>query len=241
MIPNETRLMWENNFHLGPLNGKAPFLPGGFKSFTRDWNIIERWSRQYRSANFGGWKPGVLFIDVDTYAGGDVSDLDLPTTLTFRTGRGGLHLAFLDSGPTRGQLADHPHVDLKPADKGFVVLPGSIHPETGKRYTIEINSPIAQLPGALLPLVRPRQLSPSINTSRRVVPERRSAGLVRKVEEASGGGRNQITFWAFCRCIERGEQSLIEDIRRAALSTGLDDREVDTCLRSAHRTVGRVA
>lgn len=72
--------------------------------------------------------------------------------------------------------------------------------------------------------------------------EKRSAGLVRRVAETSDGGRNGMAYWGFCRALERGaDPQLIDDIRSAALSTGLSEREVDTCYRSAQNTIRSIA
>lgn len=235
MIPTD---MLDRGFAIGPLQGKKAFLPGGFHDFTTDRAIIERQARRYRDCNWGGTCTAVIVLDEDLRNGGNldsVPGIDFDT-LVVRTGSGGRHVYYRYTGSARGKLAQHNGIDIKTWRTGYTVMPGSVHPETGEFYRIERDDPIAALPEELLPLVQVPQYVPQPT---RVNPERRSHGLVRKVAESTGGGRNSITFWALCRAFERGEQSLVDDICRAALETGLPEREIETCLRSAQRTAGR--
>lgn len=237
MIPTD---MLDRGFAIGPLKGKAAFLPGGFRSFTADRDVIAAQNRRYPHANWGGIRPGVLVLDEDPRNGGDLDNLHIDVkTLTVRTGSGGRHAYFEHWEPVRGKLARHNGIDLKTWRTGYTVMPGSIHPDTGELYLIEIDAEIAPLPKELLPLVEAPRYEPQPT---RVSPDKRSNGLVDKVASATGGGRNAICYWAFCRAFERGgEQSLLVAIRSAALGTGLPEREVETCLRSARRTVGSAA
>lgn len=237
--------MHDLGFALGPLDGKKAFLAGGFHDFTTNPDVLTRQAHKYPHCNWGGTCQGVMVLDEDPRNGGNLEDVfngvlhqGLPTTLIVRTGSGGRHAYFRHGGKVRGKLDRHEGIDLKTWRTGYTVMPGSVHPDTGKLYRIERDHPIAPLPQQLLPLVTPPVYKPSPVT---VNPERRSDGLVRKVAEAVGGGRNQITFWALCRALERGSSSLVPEIRDAALSTGLTEREFETCLRSAQRTIGRVA
>lgn len=235
--------MRDLGFALGPLNGKVPIRKGGFHDFTTDLSSLTRDALRYPNCNYGGTRQGTMAVDIDPKNGGSLEflmrSLDLPNlldTLAIRTGSGGWHIYFLHDEKIRGKLAGYDGIDLKTWRTGYTVMPGSVHPDTGKLYRIERDHPIAPLPQELLPLVTPPVYKPSPVT---VNPERRSDGLVRKVAEAVGGGRNQITFWALCRALERGSSSLVPEIRDAALSTGLTEGEFETCLRSAQRTAGR--
>ncbi|WP_222684393.1 bifunctional DNA primase/polymerase [Rhodococcoides corynebacterioides] len=240
MIPQETIAMLDRGFAIGPLQGKRAFLPGGFHSFTTDRDAIAAQARRYRDCNWGGTCEGVLQLDEDVRNGGDLDALKIGVrTLTVRTGTGGRHMYFAYAGAVRGKVAGVPGIDIKSWRTGYVVMPGSRHPDTGELYKIEVDADIAPLPEKLLPLVAAPRYEPRPTVAS---PERRSNGLVDKVAGATGGGRNAITFWAFCRAFERGgEQSLLVAIRSAALGTGLPEREVETCLRSARRTVGSAA
>jgi hypothetical protein len=237
MIPYS---MLDRGFAIGPLQGKKAFLPGGFHDFTTDRRTIERQARRYRDCNWGGTCDGVIVLDEDPRNGGNLDEvpgLHLDT-LVVRTGSGGRHAYFRTRVTARGKLAEHNGIDIKRWSSGYTVMPGSVHPETGEFYRVETDAEIAPLPNPLLPLVEVPQYRPQPTV---VSPERRSNGLVRKVAEANGGGRNSITFWAFCRALERGEQSLVDEIRNAAASIGLPAQEVETCLRSAQRATGRAA
>ena len=241
--PEAIRMLIEFMAALFPIQGKKAFLAGGFHNATRDRDALNRLARKYPGCNWGLIIAGVIWLDEDPRNGGNLEEVfksvgfqQLPETLIVRTGSGGRHMAFRYDGKIRGKLDRHPGIDLKSWRTGYTVAPGSTHPETGKLYRIERDHPIAPLPQELLPLVTPPVYKPSPVT---VNPERRSDGLVRKVAEAVGGGRNQITFWALCRALERGSSSLVPEIRDAALSTGLTEGEFETCLRSAQRTAGR--
>ncbi|MCK0091215.1 bifunctional DNA primase/polymerase [Rhodococcus sp. F64268] len=240
MTDNHPRVMLERGFALGPLDGKKAFLPGGFHAFTTDRDELNRLARQYPRCNWGGRREGVIVLDEDPRNGGNLDELgpDALDTLVVRTGSGGRHAYFRFDGKIRGKLADYPGIDLKSGRTGYTVMPGSVHPDTGLLYVIERNIEIKPLPQRLLPLVEPPKYVPQPTV---VSPEKRSHGIVRKVSEAGEGDRNAMTFWAFCRALERGEQSLLDDIRAAAVAVGLDEREIETCLRSAQRTVGRAA
>ena len=245
MVHPETQRMRALGFALGPLDGKKAFLPGGLHDFTTNPDVLTRQALKYPRCNWGGTCQGVMVLDEDPRNGGCLEDvlgglLDQlrHATLVVRTGSGGRHAYFRHDGKIRGKLDGYEGIDLKTWRTGYTVMPGSVHPETGKLYRIERDLPIAPLPQELLPLVTPPVYKPSPVI---VNPERRSDGLVRRVAEAVGGGRNQITFWALCRALERGSSSLVPEIRDAALSTGLTEGEFDTCLRSAQRTTGRAA
>lgn len=237
MIPTP---MLDLGFAIGPLHGKRAFLPGGFHSFTADRNVIESQARRYPHANWGGIRAGVVVLDEDPRNGGNLDALNITVpTLTVRTGSGGRHAYFEHWGPLRGKVDRHPGIDIKTWRTGYTVMPGSVHPDTGEFYRVEIDAPIVPLPEKLLPLVEAPQYVPQPTV---VSPERRSNGLVNKVASASGGGRNAITYWAFCRAYERGgEQWLLDSIREASIGTGLPEREIETCMRSARRTVVRVS
>ncbi|MBY6708479.1 bifunctional DNA primase/polymerase [Rhodococcus sp. BP-241] len=232
--------MLDRGFAIGPLNGKRAFLPGGFHSFSADRDVIAAQARRYPHANWGGIRAGVVVLDEDPRNGGDLDALNLSVrTLLVRTGSGGRHAYFEHWGPLRGKVAHHNGIDIKTWQTGYTVMPGGVHPETGELYRVEVDADIAPLPQELLPLVEASTYVPQPTV---VSPQRRSNGLVDKVASAHGGGRNALTFWAFCRAYERGgEQSLVDGIRDAALGTGLPEHEVDTCMRSARRTVVRVS
>ncbi|MDE2100697.1 MAG: bifunctional DNA primase/polymerase [Patescibacteria group bacterium] len=149
-----------------PLNGKVPALTG-------NWRLVK--TGKFSSAELAGRNYALIIpddaivIDVDprNFAPKDDKPFsrlktlvgDPLETLMVRSGRGdgGAHFYFrVPKGfKTAGKLAGFPGIDVK-AHGGFVVGPGSIHPETGGEYKIEKGSPseIKDAPEALLNLLR---------------------------------------------------------------------------------------
>lgn len=154
------------------LSGKGPGEKGSRKA-TYEYSSIDKHIRN--GFNIGVvLPPGVVIIDVDTRKNGfanfdrlcaeaykgepAIPTLDdlVKSTFTVRSGGGGLHLYFKhDPGKrVRGSIRGCDGVDLKSSNAGYVVAPGSVHPGTGRIYTIE-NHPeaLAELPEALAPYV----------------------------------------------------------------------------------------
>lgn len=130
--------------------------------------ICDWWSVSYAGNNIGGRVPdSMVVIDVDPRNGGEQSLAELeakygalPQTLTHYSGRcdGGRHLFFrrppglLSSQRLGGGL------DLKTAN-GYVVLPPSIHPESGQPY-VRVDAAVAATPIWLIGLLRPGVRTP---------------------------------------------------------------------------------
>lgn len=135
-----------------PLQGKIPFKgTSGFKEAATDPAMIEFWWAKWPGANIGlATGNGLAVLDVDGAEGlAELKALTtlhgaLPATLAARTGNGA-HLYFTHAGDdirssARGKL----HVR---GTGGYVVLPPSLHPETGQRYAwIDISLTVAPLP-----------------------------------------------------------------------------------------------
>lgn len=111
---------------------------------------------------------GIVAIDVDTYAGGDLADLEaligpLPDTVEAVTGRGGRHLLFahpIDSMPITNAAHMMPvGIDVR-GDGGQIVVAPTVHPDTGVAYAWEVEHdpldgyPVAEMPAALVALLR---------------------------------------------------------------------------------------
>jgi hypothetical protein len=121
---------------------------------TADYSAFDYADHLRRGGNLGiRLGPDDVVLDVDPRNGGDESFKNLQWLLDeepprVRTGGDGLHL-FLKKPlgvRLRGQLAGYSGIDLK-AEGGFVVAPGSVHPETGKRYEVDPDAPpIARAP-----------------------------------------------------------------------------------------------
>jgi hypothetical protein len=117
-----------------PLKGKKPTRKGWQSAARETLDEALAWAAQGNVGLRTGRASGVVVIDVDP--GADVSQLDLPGTVTALTGRpGAYHLYYLCAEPlgnSSGKLG--PHIDVR-GDGGQVVFPGSVHPDTGALYT----------------------------------------------------------------------------------------------------------
>ncbi len=144
--------------------GKHPRCAHGFKDATTDEEQIREWWASWPNANIGmptGQQAGILALDVDPRHHGVESFYRLqeehgrlPETAQNRTGGGGFHLFF--AYPSNGARIKskndfRPGIDIK-ADGGFVVMPPSRH-QDGRRYSLEVNAPLACLPDEYLTLI----------------------------------------------------------------------------------------
>jgi len=188
-------------------------------------------------ANIGLRPPeGTVVLDVDPRAGGDraLAELvdqhgPLPTTLIANTGGGGLHIWLCCPGPYRGQLARG--IDVK-SSSGYLVAPPSVH-ASGRRYEWANRAGITPASSRLRRLIRRPEPQPGRSALSRGTAD---DGLVRVVATAAEGGRNRALHWAACRAAERGAPAgLLDQLREAARSTGLEDREIEKTVRSALR------
>lgn len=153
------------NWPVFPLRGKVPAIPGGrgmLDATTDVATIVRWWGGRFAGANIGGRLPqNVIVIDIDPRNGGGdtINDLqskcgELPKTLTSISGRGdgGRHLFYRRPHGELSSKALGPGVDLK-TYAGYVVLPPSIHPDSGQPYT-RVEHPVASPPNWLTDLLR---------------------------------------------------------------------------------------
>lgn len=232
-------------FKIGPLNGKVPMTPNGFKDFTTDLGQVTAWWERWPGANIGAAPPkGMVVLDIDPRNGGmDTwqrlnAGHHVPDTLMMLTGSHGLHYWFTlpHAGALRGTAGEG--VDVK-THTGYLVMPPSIHPTTGWHYLIAHWCTPVELPTWLRAHVY--KPVPKLVQARRVGPgESPGAGLVATVEQAGEGQRNNVLHWAACRALEDG-LNLTAELTTAAQSIGLTDMEIQRTLTSAAHTVGRAA
>lgn len=152
----------KNNLPILPLNGKTP-LPGtrGSHDATTHQDQIGLWMAEHD----GNWgiatghtltpTHNLTVIDTDTKNNGphNLQQLQtllgpLPPTLTIRTGTGGTHHYYKTPNHTPIKNSANkiaPGIDIR-GHGGYVVAPGSTHPETQQEYTIINNHPISVLP-----------------------------------------------------------------------------------------------
>jgi Bifunctional DNA primase/polymerase, N-terminal len=244
-------------FAIFPCRGKVPLTEHGCKDATTDLEQIRAWEEQFPGCNWsvatGTPSENIAVVDVDgiweepgdawTQIANDCGGL--PRTVTVLSGSGhSMHWWFLlpdgvKLGNTAGKLA--PGIDTR-AEGGYVVIPPSIHPETGNPYTwvqSPRDVPIAPIPVKLLDLLlpKPRRLSPA----RIRLAERSDQVALRILDEecnrvaaATPGMRNMTAFSASAaigNLVAGGDIVLsvaAEMLLEAALVSGLPHREAET-------------
>ena len=144
---------------LTPLTGKRPKHKGWSKAPKPEVSTVKAWARAGNLGLRTGSVSGIVVIDDDSPDGRATAALDLPKTVTVVTGGGGRHFYFrapdVPLGTSRGNLPAQ--IDVR-GDGGQVVLPGSVHPETGMLYEwLASHSPndveVAPLPEHILALI----------------------------------------------------------------------------------------
>lgn len=131
-------------FPLAP-RSKSPLAEShGSSEATTDPARIEAWARQHPHANIGmvPARSGLYVLDIDPRNGGNESFNELQqrhglilSSLMVQSGSGdGLHLYFQADGAERFQGNPDGLAGLDGKHRGFVVLPPSIHPTTGRCY-----------------------------------------------------------------------------------------------------------
>jgi putative DNA primase/helicase len=180
-----------NGWPILPLHGKIPAIAGGrgFHDATTESHVIGQWVQHYPRCNWGirtGGISGLVVLDVDPRNGGmeTLHDLlkeygTLPDTFTIKTGGGGYHYYFQHPGkriPSKANALG-PGLDIK-ADGGYVVAPGSIHPETCVKYETMVKCTPAELPDWVVKKIA-------------LIQEKRSKILLKDVSIIPEGTRNQ--------------------------------------------------
>jgi len=125
----------------GKCKGECGLQGHGVLDATDDITTITAWwSGRYAGCNIGGRIPeSMIVLDIDPRNGGDESlaahekiNGKMPDTLTTISGRGdsGVHLFFRRPPGKLSSRRLGPGIDIK-TSTGYVVLPPSIHPDTG--------------------------------------------------------------------------------------------------------------
>lgn len=127
-------------------SGQCGKLGHGVHDASRDPDKIRRMFAGRPDANIGGATTDRLVVDLDLNHGG-VPMNELPPTRVHESGRGNgnTHRIYLLGASDLARLARSaplaPGVDLRVGPGAYVVLPGSIHPATGKPYTVADDRP----------------------------------------------------------------------------------------------------
>lgn len=232
-----------------PLRGKIPATAHGVKDATTDPATIARWWPGSAQHNIGARVPrSLIVLDIDPQNGGSLDALRaaaggyLPQTLTVHSGRGtgGRHLYYLHPGGQVTSTRLPEGIDVK-TDRGYCVMPPSLHPATGQPYRWELATP-AHLPTELIARLRPAEPTPlpaSLAASSRLPAALRAAHLARFVQDAPEGTRNARLYWAACEAIREGYGVTAFDLLEgAALVAGLSESEARRTIASARRTLG---
>lgn len=168
---------------VGPLAGKTPTQPNGFYNFV---GVDDSRFGQIACAADAnpqvtgiGWRPpvGIAVLDVDEYKPSAAEQfatfaaaVGLPDTLTIVTGQGGRHLVYRLPDDTRESALSRPKgsgIDaVRTHSQGYLVGPGSVHPDTGELYRFEEpRRPIAELPTDATVALRARGRIPRHHTT----------------------------------------------------------------------------
>jgi Bifunctional DNA primase/polymerase, N-terminal/Primase C terminal 1 (PriCT-1) len=144
--------------------GKHPvanLFPKGQHSATNNIPLIRRAFAKHPASNLGViLPPGIVALDVDGVEGvATFKGLNLPSTLSVRTGRG-THHYFSAPQPITKTKSTLDHIDIKDDQSGYIVVPPSRH-HSGKQYRWQRNSvPVAALPTAFVEaLARPARVT----------------------------------------------------------------------------------
>lgn len=157
----------ERGWAVFPLNGKRPFAnTGGFHDATTNARKIERWWKRYDDPNIGvrcDSATGPIVVDIDGPTGIELLKLlELPAPLVASSGRANrrhLYYGPLTSGEAIPRTIKVKHGGRKYdfdilGDGGYVVLPPSIHPETGKSYRWRKKGDLIPCPDIIAELVQ---------------------------------------------------------------------------------------
>lgn len=221
---------------------KAPLPPRGFRAFTASITQVSRWWAMWPTANVGArpWDWAVV-LDVDVRSGGldTWRDLnkghELPTTLVTKTGSGGYHYWYALPYPGALNGKAGPGIDIK-HHGGCLVMPGSIHPDTGLSYncTSWVNPEnIPDLPAHLRRHVyQPARVKPP---SLPLAYQRQGDGshLVQRLLDAPPGTRNDTLNDTVFQAVLFG-YDVVDQLEDAAHAIGLVQ---DEGLASVHNTI----
>ena len=208
---------------------KKPYLTEWPEKATSDPEQIKKWWKQWPDASIGcctGGVSGFWALDIDLPDGpGEAEKMDLPETLTQRTGGGGYQKLFLCNGePIRnsaGKIARK--IDVR-GNGGYVILPPSPHP-SGGRYEWINESEIATAPHWLIEKASKQSAAPRASVHGTTTPYGRAAlaDEITTLSSAREGERNDTlnrSAYSLGQLIAGGE--LDEGtVRTGLLSTAL--------------------
>ena len=225
---------------------KRPATLHGFKDATAVPEAIRRFDWRDRLIGVPtGQASNINVLDIDPRNGGGdwyaANQGRLPATRFHRTRSSGLHLLFAARSGLRcssGKIA--PGIDVR-ADGGYVIW----WPAEGLPYQDYPPSGLPEWPEWIIAALTPKpspEPARSISATSTLV-DVKLLGIAKRVESATIGERNTLTFWAACRIPELANAGQIDEqwcadvIITAATRAGLPYLEakktVESGLRSA--------
>jgi hypothetical protein len=224
-----------------------------FQTTIPDREQLRAWWRRWPRANLAvitGRLSGVVVVDVDPRHHGDqvLAELELahgplPTSAVVETPSGGWHVYLRHPGGhvtnSAGRIGSG--VDVR-GDGGLALLPPSRRGAGAYRWIAGGAGQVPPMPPAWIALLRPpppRRPAPPVGlqpggSSRDAA---RMAGVLAVLADAPEGQRNSRLYWCGKRLAELLEggapPSWVEVLERAALATGLTEREVRDTLTAA--------
>jgi hypothetical protein len=232
-----------------PVKGKHPLVKGWPKVATTDPGRIREWTREFpRMTGWGiltAWDRAVFDVDIPAALAPQFAIMAAlwpgPKVLTGK----GPHCYGIANKGQRTRIRPTPGADVK-AGGGFVLAPGSLHPKTGKRY-VEINPitrPLPVFPPELLDLL-PHPTEERIWQKAPVLATKPALRTLRAAEEAvrlACPGERNNTLYRVARDMapfvnERiiDARNVVDDLRGAAMTVGLEKAEVERTIFSALR------
>lgn len=178
---------------------------GLYDATTDTSKVAEWWTGRYRNYNIGGRVPAALFVlDSDPRTAGHLDAAaklhsehgPLAPTLMTISGcyDGGTHRFYRHPGGKLSTDRLGPGFDIKDHG-GYVVLPPSVHPETGWHY-IEVDRTIAEPDSWLIDLMRPAPKPRSRHGYRPLSPLKQWNPLHRMFASSIADDYTSRTTWA---------------------------------------------
>lgn len=149
----------------------------GVKDATTDLKTIKKWHADYPTMNYGVATRGIAVVDTDSDSA--LNDfhqsIEPPLTLRVKTSRG-FHFYF--RGEVRTRTGVRPNLDIKSGEGSYVMGPGSIH-ESGKRYILMDDAPLAEVTPTIKALSEEGGQSPAITAGQPLPVGMRNTTLTR--------------------------------------------------------------
>jgi hypothetical protein len=191
-----------------PVSGKTPAVPWrAYQQRTPTLSEVRSWFADENGHNLAvitGRVSGLVVVDCDTAEDTSWWQPHFPTTpLAVLTGRGGTHFYYRypDTEVRNRVGAFRRKIDVR-GDGGLVVVPPSIHPDTGRAYEWSSSDryALSEVPLFVPQWIPPASFSlPSGVTFGASVTIRNGLAYIRHIEAVSGNRGHNATFRAACK------------------------------------------